>query len=101
MCAGVVSGLNGAGHAPVGTVSGKLLGEGGLSAGPYPLSGRVTLKDVRGATFTTASNSKGLWELELPPGNYVATSSDQLCGPVQVSVRDGVTVRVLIVCVVL
>jgi len=95
----VVSGVNGGGLGPVGTVSGRLVGEGGaLSAGRFPLRGEVTLKDAQGDTFTTVANSKGRWRLEVPPGTYVATSSEPLCGPVQARVRADATVDVVIVC---
>jgi hypothetical protein len=102
---GIVGGVNGGRLGPVGTVSGRLVEEGGLSAIPRPLTGQVTLTNTGGASFTAGTGSNGLWSLEVPPGTYVLAGSSpnlHMCERgVRVRVHAGGTVRPMVVCAVL
>jgi hypothetical protein len=99
---GVVAEVNGSGLGPVGTVSGRLVADGGLSAALQPLIGYVTLTNRGGASFTAATDSHGFWNLEVPPEamSSLAPVRTCTCARAGVRVHTGGTVRLMVVCAV-
>ena len=59
--------------APSGTVTGRFVAIGGLTAVPRPLTGQVTAKTSTGRRFTVTVGKSGKFVLSLPAGLYGLT----------------------------
>lgn len=95
---------------PTGTVTGRFVAIGGLTAVPRPLSGAVTANSTSGHSFTVEVGKSGNFLLSLPAGLYRVTGHTPMvtvngveptCGAwePQVRVRAGKETRgVQVVC---